>query len=301
MQCVQTAKFAILFLWILPKNLYLCPYSTLSDMNNETSIHYYPLPERSVVAFSTTRHGGCGTDAYESFNCTPYTGDEPAVVRANQEHLCNALGIAVGRLIIPYQTHGCDMLTVDEAFMSLSSDAKQAMLQEKDAVMTDVKDICICVSTADCIPIFLYDKAHEAIAIVHAGWRGTVQHIVSRVLHAMNSTYGTQCVDVDAVIGPGISFDAFEVGTEVFDAFRAEGFNMELISRWYPEKSKYHIDLPAVNRHELLSAGVPIGQICDSNICTFSQHRTFFSARRLGVKSGRILNGIMIRKNKLLI
>ena len=264
---------------------------------NEASCHIYPLADSSVTAFSTTRHGGCGDGAYGTFNCTPYTGDVPAVVRAHQEQLCRWLDIPTERLIVPYQTHGRNLLIVDDAFMQLSRDARYALLQDKDAVMSNVREVCLCVSTADCIPVLLYDRRHQAIAAIHAGWRGTVAHIVGRTLEAMREVYGTQGEEVEAVIGPGISLEAFEVGHEVYEAFAEAGFAMETISCWHADKEKYHIDLPAANRQQLLDAGVPSGQIHDSAICTFAQYRDYFSARRLGIRSGRILNGIMLHGN----
>lgn len=219
------------------------------------------------------------------------------MVRANQEALCQFLSISTDRLIIPYQTHSCNLLTIDDAFMHLTVDARHAMLQEIDAVMTDVVGLCICVSTADCIPVLLYDATHNAIAAVHAGWRGTKERIVEQTLKAMHMTYGTVSTDIHAVIGPGISLEAFEVGIEVYEAFAEADFNMEQIARWHPEKGKYHLNLPAANRMQLLAYGVPLAQIHDCGICTYTQHSDFFSARRLGIKSGRILNGIMLNKD----
>ena len=265
------------------------------SMKNAEQLHLYPVPNNRVMAFSTTRHGGCGSGAYGSFNCTPYTGDELSVVLANQELLCKLVGITAEQLIVPYQTHSCNVIIVDEAFMQLSSDARHAMLQEKDAVITDVPNLCLCVSTADCVPVLLYDTAHEVVAAVHAGWRGTVEKIVVHTLQAMRERYDTRAADVHAIIGPCISLEAFEVGIEVYEAFEHIGYDMEQISRWHPEKEKYHIDLPAANRLQLLAEGVPPTQIHDSAICTYTQHHDFFSARRLGIRSGRILNGIVIK------
>ena len=133
------------------------------------SIHLFPSMPDNVTAFSTTRHGGCGEGVYGTFNCTPYTGDEPTIVRAHQEQLCQWLGIPTERLIIPYQTHSCRVLVADDTFTHLSADAKHALLQEKDALVTDLHGLCLCVSTADCIPILLYDCRHKAIAAIHAG------------------------------------------------------------------------------------------------------------------------------------
>lgn len=258
-------------------------------------LHLYPMHDNRVTAFSTTRYGGCGSDTYSTFNCTPYTGDDPGVVQSNQEELCRLLGISTEKLIVPYQTHSCNLLTIDENFMHLAADVRHTMLQERDAVMTAVSGVCLGVSTADCIPVLLYDTTHCAIAAVHAGWRGTVMRIVEHTLQAMNDIYATKGTDVYAIIGPGISFGAFEVGIEVYNAFEEKGFNMNQISRWYPKKGKYHLDLPTANRLQLLDAGVPLGHIHDSCICTYTQHHDFFSARRLGIKSGRIFNGIMIK------
>ena len=262
-------------------------------MNDSDSLLVYPTTGPSVTAFSTTRHGGCGSDTYGTFNCTPYTGDELAVVRANQERLCRLLDISADNLIIPYQTHSCNILAVDQAFMQLSGDARHALMQERDAVMTDRKGVCLCVSTADCIPVLLHDTARGAIAAVHAGWRGTVNRIVELTLQAMHDTYGTQPADIRAVIGPGISLGAFEVGMEVYEAFASAGFDMSQLARRHEDKGKYHIDLPHANRLQLLEAGVLDANIHDSAICTYTCHRDFFSARRLGIRSGRILNGII--------
>ena len=256
----------------------------------------YPMSDASVRAFSTTRHGGCGSGTYATFNCTPYTGDNPDVVCENQERLCRMLGITAERLIVPYQTHSCNILRIDDDFMQLNSEERHALLQEKDAVMTQLKEVCLCVSTADCIPILLYDHAHKAIAAIHAGWRGTVGHIAAHTLRAMHDAYGTRCADIEAIIGPGISLNAFEVGIEVYREFEHAGFDMGSMAQWHEEKGKYHLDLPAANRMQLEEAGVPARQIHDSKVCTYTCHHDFFSARRLGIKSGRILNGIIIKE-----
>ena len=264
-------------------------------MKTAEQLHLYAMPNNRATAFSTTRHGGRGSGAYGTFNCTPYTGDEPSVVLTNQELLCRLVGVTAERLIIPYQTHSCNVMIIDESFMQLSSDARQATLQEKDAIITSIPNVCLCVSTADCVPVLLYDSVREVVAAVHAGWRGTVGRIVAHTLQVMREQYGTQAADVHAIIGPCISLKAFEVGIEVYDAFEQAGFDMSQIVHWHPEKGKYHINLPAANRLQLLAEEVPLAQIHDSAICTYTQHEDFFSARRLGIRSGRILNGIVIR------
>lgn len=247
-----------------------------------------------IFCFSTTRHGGYSEGNYASFNCNHYCGDREEDVKRNREHL-RALLPQPDALVIPHQTHGVKVGIIDEAFIRCSEEQKTCQLEGVDALVTDVPGQCICVSTADCIPVLCYDVRHQAVAAIHAGWRGTVGRIVSRTLQTMKERYGTRGEDVIACIGPGISCEAFEVGDEVYEAFEQAGFEMQAIAR---RKAKWHLDLWEANRLQLLAEGVCPSAIEVAGICTYSRHEDFFSARRLGIRSGRILTGIMRRKKQ---
>ena len=247
-----------------------------------------------VTAFSTTRNGGVSKGDYASMNCTPYTGDDLEAVQRNQQLLCTALHIEKEQLIIPYQTHSVNALVIDKEFLQQNAEKRNEQLQNIDALITQEKSVCLCVSTADCTPILLYDRKQQVIAAIHAGWRGSVNYIVRKTLEQMNRLYNTQGEDIFAAIGPCIGFDAFEVGDEVYDAFKQNDFPMEYISGWKPETHKWHIDLQMANSVQLIDFGVPTEQIDICDICTFTHYDKFFSARRLGIKSGRILSGIFM-------
>ena len=237
-----------------------------------------------VTAFSTTRQGGCSTGNYAAFNINGYCGDDEVHIAANKVALCSLLGIDSNRLVMPHQVHDCVVRRIDGP--------QQGVIEGVDAVMTDVPQLCIGVSTADCIPVLLYDSIHRAVSAVHAGWRGAVLRIVQKAVEAMHDTYGTAPADLQAVIGPGISLDSFEVGDEVYNQFLSAGFDMQPISR---RDAKWHIDLPMCNRLQLMEAGVPADHIQMTNICTYQQYDRYFSARRLGIQSGRIYTGILIK------
>ena len=252
-----------------------------------------PYPD--VFCFSTTRQGGVSTGAYASLNCTSYTGDDPECVRRNRQILAEALPFPPRELVIPWQTHDTRVLSIGHTYLQSTPRERESQLQGIDALTTREPGVCLCISTADCIPILLYDKKHRAIAAVHAGWRGTAGFITNHVLHHMHTLYGTVGADLLACIGPGISPEAFEVGNEVYEAFRQAGFPMEHIAHRHPTTGKWHIDLPQANRLQLLDFGIPARQIESCGICTYTRHEEFFSARRLGIKSGRILSGILLR------
>lgn len=252
--------------------------------------------KETVLAFSTYR--GEGTGSYEGFNITHYCGDAPLHVEQCREELCRELGIDDNHLILPRQTHGDRVLAIDSTLIQLSKVQQTDALMGVDAIITDLKQTCIGVSTADCIPVLLHDTKREAIAAIHAGWRGTVAKIVCKVIDKMKREYGSCAGDMDAIIGPGISLDAFEVGDEVYNEFATAGFPMESIARHYPCINggiKWHIDLWKANCRLLQQCGVERKRINVAGICTFTRHKEFFSARRLGINSGRIFSGIMLK------
>ena len=127
------------------------------------------------------------------------------------------LGLGMEELGLPRQTHSDHVLWVNQA----------GRPEDTDAVITSKPDLCLCVKTADCIPVLVYDSQERIIAAIHAGWRGTVARIVSKAIGKMQS----RPENLHAIIGPGISLQAFEVGNEVYDAFHEAGFPMQRIAR----------------------------------------------------------------------
>ena len=252
-----------------------------------------------VMAFSSTRKGGYSEGNYGEFNINHYCGDSEEAIRLNRCLLCQLLQIKDDHLIMPHQIHQTKIMVVDEAFMRLPASERKASLEGVDALMTDISGICIGVSTADCIPVLLYDKVHRASCAIHAGWRGTVKRIVEKAVAKMIDVYGSSPENLVAQIGPGIHLESFEVGNEVYEAFTQEGFQMKSISQRFPVADgsvlcKWHIDLPSCNRQQLLASGIPSSQIAVSEVCSYQHSETYFSARRLGINSGRIFTGILM-------
>lgn len=252
--------------------------------------------ESNISHFITTRHGGVSLDNYASMNPGEYSGDDPASVRMNRRLLSDAIGISPERIFAPYQIHEAEIGCIDARFLSLSAAQQKEEMHGKDALVTDVPEICIAVSTADCVPVLVYAPDKKVVAAIHAGWRGTVKQIVAKTVDYMIARYDCDVSRMMAGIAPSISKEAFEVGDEVADAFRATGIDMSRIMERNAQTGKAHIDLWEANRIQLLQAGLPAQHIEVSGICTWQHHEDFFSARRLGIKSGRILSGIMIKE-----
>ena len=255
-----------------------------------------------VKAFSSTRHGGVSTGAYSSFNVNAWCGDQAEHIEQNRQALYTLLGIDSNHLVMPHQTHGTEVRQIGQELFSMNEKNRAMALEGVDAVTTNLTGVCVGVSTADCIPVLLYDPQHHAVAAVHAGWRGTVQRIVVKTLQHMQQAFGSQPQHIRAVIGPGISLEAFEVGDEVYEAFSEAEFPMNNLSRREPAKSrfpnelnmKWHIDLPMCNQWLMVNEGIRPENIQQTGVCTYRQSDDFFSARKHSVHCGRILTAIMI-------
>lgn len=262
-------------------------------MTKKPVLQYYPLGE-GVTAFSSTRQGGYSEGRYGEFNINRYCGDSEEAIKRNREALCQLLGVEDHSLLMPHQVHLAEIAVVDREMLTLPTEEILQKLDGIDALMTNEAGVCIGVSTADCIPVLLYDPIRRASCAIHAGWRGTVQRIVEKAVARMTEVFGSDPQNLIAQIGPGIHLESFEVGDEVYQTFEKEGFPMELISKKY---EKWHIDLPECNRLQLVAAGIPETHIAVSPVCTFQQSDTFFSARKLSINSGRIFTGILLQES----
>lgn len=265
------------------------------------SLTEYPMPV-GALAFSTERSllpsQNEAADPYAGFNLTHYCGDSAEHVRTCREELARCLHLPEQHIFLPRQTHGTVGVVVDEALLSASAEQRARALEGRDAIFTRLRGVCVGVSTADCVPLLLHGQRAPgmppAIGAVHAGWRGTVARIAALSLERMEREWGLDPGCVRVVIGPGISQAAFEVGDEVCDAFRDARFPMDRVARRMGENRKWHIDLFEANRLTLMDSGVLPDHILLTGLCTRTLHRRFFSARALGIKSGRIFSGILL-------
>lgn len=250
-----------------------------------------------LKAFSTTRDGGVSKGAYASFNINHYCGDSETDIKQNRRLLCDELHITDDVLIMPHQVHDTEIQVIDQGFMSLPPEKRREALEGVDGLVTSLKGVCIGVSTADCVPVLLYNKEYHIAAAVHAGWRGTVARIVQIALKAIEEHYNVPPQKISAIIGPSIALKSFEVGDEVFELFQKAGFPMSMIAEKFPAKApytvKWHIDLWEANCLQLLESGMDREHIYVSGIDTYSRADKFFSARKLGINSGRIFTGIL--------
>lgn len=163
-----------------------------------------------------------------------------------------------------------------------------------DALMTDAPGVLITIFTADCLPVIIADPNRPAIAIVHAGWRGSLLRIVAKTVLAMTKMYGSDPATLLIGMGPKIGPCCFEVGREVWEQVAMEPMYSDgVLVRQQGEKG--WIDLARLNRILLLNAGVKPENIADINLCTVCHPNLFHSYRRDKVKGQNMISGVGVR------
>lgn len=243
-----------------------------------------------VQVVSTTKEGGTSSGNYEAMNLCNHSGDEDDKVNDNRRILMEKLNLPIDNLYIPFQTHEDKVALVDDKFLTLSGEEKKENLYGVDALITKEKQICIGVTTADCVPLIIYDPINHALGVAHAGWKGTVSHIGYKTVEKMVRAFSSTPSSLLVAIGPSISQEMFEVGDEVGDTFVKSGFHLEEIAYRKQDTGKLHIDLWKANLLSLLEAGIAREHIEIAGICTYKSEN-YFSARRQTIRSGRMFSG----------
>lgn len=230
-------------------------------------------PFKTICAFTTTK------------STLPVERVRYSNAPENIAKLADVLALKTNQMVYPDQTHSSCVAEVAEF--------PEAIISETDALVTNQSELCLCVQTADCVPVLLFDPKAKVIAAIHAGWRGTVGGIVENALSKMKTNYGASAKNIVAAIGPSISPEIYEVGDEVVAAARKSIPNVETTLH-KNGKGNYHFNLWEANRKLLLKSGVVQQNIQVLGACSFSEAEKYYSARRDGVETGRMVSGIMI-------
>jgi len=291
----------------------------VSDLEILTAKIFEPVPW-VVHGFSTRKGGASRLDGVATLNLASTEWDSPAAAAKNRKAFVRALEarkpaskddatIGEPSLITLRQIHS-DIVSV---FSKASENAPRG-----DAAISRQSGLHIAIQTADCVPILMADARRRVVAAVHAGWRGTLARVVTKTLGRMRFEFGTDPQDVIAAIGPAIRPCCYEVGPEVAQAFAGQ---FARAGEWFqgpferlatgeepnplpwltmmppghePPPERVQLDLAAANRWQLVDAGVSPRNIAVSSLCTGCRKDLFFSYRKEGAGTGRMLSAIGI-------
>ncbi|OSI12215.1 peptidoglycan editing factor PgeF [Neisseria canis] len=236
----------------------------------------WPAPD-NVKVLITTRKGGKSNGCFSSLNVGGHVGDNPEAVAQNRSYVQEHVGAP---LVFLNQVHGADVVR--------AVDAAQKMM-DADACVDDTGRAACVVMTADCLPVLLCDRAGAVVAAAHAGWRSLAGGVLQNTVAAMR----VDPMEIMAYFGPAIGPDAFEVGSEVKDAFCSQISEAEDAFESIGGE-KYLADIYHLARLILQREGVT--QIYGGSHCTVLERENFFSYRRDG-QTGRMASIIWLEQD----
>jgi YfiH family protein len=242
------------------------------------------LPDDRFVHAISGRQGGVSAPPYDTLNLARMVQDDPAHVNENRQRFANALGTTPDRLIDSKQVHADQVLVVDAGHRAGEA------APDADVQITDQPGWLLNLRFADCVPILLADPRRGAVAAIHAGWRGTRLRAAVTAVQALVVRYGSAPRDLLAGIGPSIGPCCYEVGEEVANQFADRPFG---VLRGFGARP--HLDLWALNRAALETAGLAPERIELAAVCTRCHQGLFFSHRAMGYPAGRFGAAIGLR------
>ena len=237
--------------------------------------------------FSTRFGGRSKVYGDDSLNVGWTREDDPALVGENRRLLVEAVG-GTGRATTLRQMHGTRVHVVREAGPGYEDEQGRALL-EGDGLATNVPGVLLGIQTADCVPVMLVDVDRRAVAVLHAGWRGTAAEMVRHGVERMRREYGSRPEAMVAAVGPSIGACCYAVGEEVRAAFAARfAYADELFAG-------DRLDLWEANRRQLLESGLPTEHVTVLAECTGCAHtlageRKYFSHRVDRGVTGRMMS-----------
>ncbi len=197
--------------------------------------------------------------------------DRALANRSGLELALTKKNIATSHILMLNQVHGSEVVVVDAAEKIYGTQG----LPAADAIVTNLANIAIGVITADCAPILFFDEERKIIAAAHAGWKGARQNVIQTTISAMKNL-GAK--NIQALIGPMIQQESYEVSQDFFEDFLTEDNNNKIFFADGVRPDKKLFDLPAYVKRKLEKSGIT--QIKNLEIDTYKNEADFFSFRR---------------------
>lgn len=216
-----------------------------------------------IQAFTTKHYGNLSWQTAK----TEEKWDETSRAQAQ---LCADLAIPSDSIVTTFQNHSKNVIAI-EARSRLS-------VFPADGLVTNLPNTALMVHTADCVPIMFFDPLHNAIGLVHAGWRGLVAGICTEAILRLQEKYDSHPQDIIACVGPGIGPCHFEVQDDVWSQFAAICKDSKVFEQ---SQHRKFLNLWLASREQLQNIGLKPQNIEVLGACTYCDD-DFSSFRRDG-------------------
>ena len=204
--------------------------------------------------------------------------------------LAETFGLTPKRMIRLHQAHTDKNLTVDGKNGG-DGVIRDGTPEPYDGLISNENDLMLCVVTADCTPVFLYDPVCGVAGMLHSGRSGTMKDISGKAVLKMQQEFGSKPGDIRCILGPYLCARHHEVERKDIEGF-FELFSESECERFLKNKGiKYYVDMGEAIRISLMKKGVLSENIVDHHICTYEE-KALYSWRRDHLKDKRIISFI---------
>ncbi|MCG6175187.1 peptidoglycan editing factor PgeF [Anoxybacillus sp. LAT_31] len=241
--------------------------------------------ENVSVAF-TTKRGGVSTGAFATLNLGMHVADDCDVVYENRKKVAEQLNVSLDRWVCADQVHGVHIEKVTNNHAGKGVRAYDTAVPHTDGLYTNERQLMLALCFADCVPLYFFSPSKKLIGLAHAGWKGTVHNIAGEMVKRWNEEGAD---DIYVVIGPSIGRCCYVVDDRVIEFVQKALVNSPQSLYNETSKGQYALDLKEMNKQLLQQAGVPSERIAVSSYCTSCEQSLFFSHRRDGGKTGRMM------------
>lgn len=169
------------------------------------------------------------------------------------------------------QVHGAEIGIIRDAAES------ELIFEGCDALITDQPGRALAIQTADCVPLFIWDRAERIVAAAHCGRRGIEQDLAGKLIRRIETEFGIQPSELHAKLGPSIRQASYEIGPDILANLPAEAADFLQPSS---EPDRKLIDLQGWLISQLIRTGIQKENIEDSKIDTFLDSEKYWSYRR---------------------
>ena len=216
-----------------------------------------------IHAIALNRTGGTSKAPFDSLNLASYVGDDSNSVATNLEIVKEM--VSVKNISVMNAEHGNIVNVVTQPGIAPAG----------DGLITSRTGLALVALAADCVPFGLVDPVNHVIAVGHAGWRGVLANVMQSLLHEF-VTSGAQLNHTQAIIGPAICGNCYEVPIERVELFRE--VRPEAIS------SPRNLDL---TRGVVSVLAEHVTQVHELTGCTLENSELFSYRRAAGEPTGR--------------
>jgi len=234
------------------------------------------FPADEALSGFTTRRGGVSEPPFDSLNLGYGTPDDRSAVEENHGIVFRYLGVEPENAVFMEQVHGGRVAVVETG----------GTVPGADGIVTVTRGLLLGVKCADCIPLLLYDPAGKAAGAVHCGWRSIVSGAAGNAVRLMKDIAGSDPGNILAAVGPSAGPCCYEIGSDVASRFHGDSVEAR--------GGKLYGDLRSELKRRLVGHGLREENIELFPDCTVCDESLYYSHRRDGTMSGRMLGYIML-------